>query len=128
VKLLLDTHTFLWIVGDDARLSPAARSAFRNPQNEVLLSIASIWEILVKAALGKLPFPRPAASYLREQIRHTRVEVLPIMLAHVLRLERLPMRHRDPFDRILVAQALEERIPLVSRDRTLSAYGVEILW
>ena len=128
MRLLLDTHTFLWIVGDDARLSPAARSAFRSPQNEVLLSLASIWEILVKATLGKLPFPRPAAPYLRQQIRHTQVEVLPIMLAHVLRLESLPMRHRDPFDRILVAQALEERIPLVSRDRALAAYEVKVLW
>jgi PIN domain nuclease of toxin-antitoxin system len=93
-----------------------------------LLSVASIWEIVVKAARGKLPFPQPAARYLREQIRQTRVEVLPIILSHVFRLESLPMRHRDPFDRILVAQALEERIPLVSRDRILRAYGVELLW
>jgi len=128
VKLLLDTHAFLWILGDDARLSQAARNAFSSPQNEVLLSVASIWEIVVKAASGKLAFPQPAAPYLREQIRQTRLEVLPIVLSHVLRLESLPMRHRDPFDRILVAQALEERIPLVSRDRTLRTYGVEILW
>lgn len=128
MKLLLDTHAFLWIVADDARLSQAARNAFSGPQNEVWLSVASIWEIVVKAARGKLPFPQPAAPYLREQIRQTRVEVLPISLSHVFRLESLPMRHRDPFDRILVAQALEERIPLVSRDRTLSGYGVEILW
>ncbi len=128
MKLLLDTHTFLWIVGDDARLSPVARNAFRSSQNEVLLSVASIWEIVVKATRGKLPFPKPAAPYLREQIRQTRVEVLPIMLSHVFRLESLPMRHRDPFDRILVAQALGERIPLLSRDRMLGGYGVEILW
>jgi len=94
----------------------------------VLLSVASIWEIVVKAASGKLAFPQPAAPYLREQIRQTRLEVLPIVLSHVLRLESLPMRHRDSFDRILVARALEERIPLVSRDRTLRTYGVEILW
>jgi PIN domain nuclease of toxin-antitoxin system len=94
----------------------------------VLLSVASVWEIVVKATGCKLPFPEPVAPYIREQIRQTRVEVLPIVLSHVLRLESLPMRHRDPFDRILVAQALEERIPLVSRDRTLGGYGVEILW
>ena len=128
MKLLLDTHAFLWIVGDDARLSQAARNAFRSPQNEVWLSVASIWEIVVKAARGKLAFPQPAAHYLREQIRQTRVDVLPISLSHVLKLESLPMRHRDPFDRILVAQALEEGIPLLTRDRMLGAYGVEILW
>ncbi len=128
MKLLLDTHAFLWILSDDARLSQAARNAFRSPQNEVLLSVASIWEIVVKATRGKLPFPQPAAPYLHEQIRQTRVAVLPIILSHVLRLESLPMRHRDPFDRILVAQALEEQIPLVSRDRTLDGYGIEILW
>ena len=93
----------------------------------MLLSVASIWEIVVKAACGRLSFPQPAAPYLREQVRQTRVEVLPIVLSHVLRLESLPMRHRDPFDRILLAQALEEGIPLVSRDRALDAYGVEML-
>lgn len=115
-------------MGDDARLSAAARNAFRSPQNDVLLSVASIWEIVVKASAGKLTFPQPTAPYLREQIRQLGVEVLPILLSHVLRLERLPMRHRDPFDRILVAQALEEGIALVSRDRALGAYGAEILW
>jgi PIN domain nuclease of toxin-antitoxin system len=94
----------------------------------VWISVASIWEIVVKAARGKLQFPQPAAPYLREQIRQTRVDVPPIGLSHVFKLESLPMRHRDPFDRILVAQALEERIPLVSRDRMLGAYGVKILW
>jgi PIN domain nuclease of toxin-antitoxin system len=94
----------------------------------VLLSVASIWEIVVKATRGKLPFPQPAAPYLREQTRQTRIEVLPILVSHVFRLESLPMRHRDPFDRILVAQALEERIPLVTRDRILDAYGVKTLW
>ena len=128
MKLLLDTHAFLWIVSDDARLSQAARNAFSSPQNEVLLSVASIWEIVVKATRGKLPFPQPAAPYLREQTRQTRIEVLPILVSHVFRLESLPMRHRDPFDRILVAQALEERIPLVTRDRILDAYGVKTLW
>jgi len=126
VKLLLDTHAFLWILSDDARLSQAARNAFRNPQNDVLLSVASVWEIVVKASRGKLTFPHPAVPYLREQIRQTRVAVLPIILSHVLSLESLPMRPRDPFDRILVAQALDEGIPLVSR--TLGGYGIEILW
>ena len=128
MNILLDTQVFLWLLSDDFQLSDPARRVFANPDNGVLLSVASVWEIVVKAQRGKLPFPQPAASYIRQQIRKTCVEVLPISLAHVLRVEKLPSHHRDPFDRILLAQAVEERIPIMSTDRAFQAYPVEIVW
>lgn len=128
MRVLLDTQAFLWLLGDDSLLSDRARSVFANPDNEVLLSVASVWEIVVKAQRGKLQFPQPAGPYIRQQIRKTSVDVLPISLAHVLQVEKLPTHHRDPFDRILLAQAVEERIPIMSTDRAFEAYPVEILW
>jgi len=128
MKVLLDTQAFLWLLSGDSQLSDPARKIFSNPDNEILLSVASVWEIVVKAQRGKLSFPQPAAPYIRQQIRKTCIEVLPISLAHVLRVEKLPTHHRDPFDRILLAQAVEERIPIMSTDRAFQAYPVEIVW
>lgn len=128
MKVLLDTHAFLWIIGDDPRLSPAARDIFLRPENEIALSVASVWEILVKTANGKFALPQPAGPFLRAEVRKNSVTVLPILLRHVLRIEQLPSHHRDPFDRIIVAQAIEEEIPLVSADSKFSAYPVELLW
>jgi PIN domain nuclease of toxin-antitoxin system len=128
LKILLDTHAFLWIIGDDPRLSSAARDIFLRPENEVALSVASVWEILVKTASGKFQLPQPAGPFLRAELRKNSVTVLPILLQHVLRVEQLPLHHRNPFDRIIVAQAIEEKIPLVSADAKFSAYPVELLW
>jgi PIN domain nuclease of toxin-antitoxin system len=128
LKVLLDTHAFLWIIGNDPRLSRSARDIFVCPENEVALSVASIWEILLKAATGKFTFPRPAGPFLRAELRKTSVTVLPILLQHVLRVEQLPLHHRDPFDRIILAQAVEEQIPLVSADSKLRLYPVQVLW
>ena len=128
MKILFDTHVFLWALNDDPRLSQRVRNLFVDSDNIVLLSAASIWEIVAKAQAGKLPFPQPAARYLRSQLQKTSVEVLPILLAHVLRVEGLPDHHKDPFDRILLAQALEEKIPIASADKVLRRYPVEVIW
>ena len=128
MKILLDTHTFLWAITDDRRLSAPARKAFSAANSEVLLSVASIWEILVKSETGRLPFPRPIGTYLRAQLSKTAITVLPILLSHVLELEQLPSHHRDPFDRIILAQAIAERLPVVSADTKFRSYPVEILW
>ena len=128
MKVLLDTHAFLWAITEDSRLSQTARRVFTSAENEILISVASIWEILVKAEAGKLPFPRPSGSYLRTQLKKTSVRVLPILLPHVLRIEDLPIHHRDPFDRIILAQAIEERLPLMSADEKFRLYPVELLW
>jgi len=126
LKVLFDTHTFLWAITDDQRLSSTAKGSFIS--SEVFLSVASVWEILVKAELGKLPLPHPAASYLRTQLRKSSIAVLPILLSHVLRLEGLPLHHRDPFDRIILAQAIEENIPIVGINAKFRQYPVEVLW
>jgi PIN domain nuclease of toxin-antitoxin system len=128
LRVLFDTHGFLWAVSDDSHLSSTARRIFTDPANEILLSVASIWEILVKAEAGRLPLPRPSASYIQSQLLKTSTEVLPILLRHVLQIANLPPHHRDPFDRIILAQAVEEKIPVVSADTKFRAYPVEVLW
>jgi PIN domain nuclease of toxin-antitoxin system len=130
VRLLLDTHAFLWWITDDPRLSEEARRRIADPQDEVLLSAVSAWELAIKAGLGRLALPTGAdlEDVVRRQVEVNRLEVLPVQLSHALRVGRLPPHHRDPFDRLLVAQALVEGVPLVSADPALAPYPVEILW
>jgi PIN domain nuclease of toxin-antitoxin system len=126
--VLLDTHAFLWAATADPRLSPQARSVLQDKRNNFVLSVASVWEILVKAGTGKLKLPSPAAKYIQTQLKQAPITVLPISLRHVLRIESLPPHHRDPFDRLLAAQALEEGIPILTADQALRAYPLEIVW
>ncbi len=128
MRVLLDTHAFLWALTDNRRLSRKARDLFAASTNEVLLSVESIWEILFKAQSGRLPFPHPAGPFLKSELRRTSIELLPILISHVLRLESLPEHHRDPFDRILLAQAIEEDIAIVSADSRFRLYPVQVLW
>jgi PIN domain nuclease of toxin-antitoxin system len=128
VKALLDTHAFLWWIDDDHRLSPTARSWIENGQNEVLFSVVSAWEIVVKHALGRLGLDGTISELIPDQIERNAFQVLPLHLRHALRLSSLPDLHRDPFDRMLVAQAQEERIPILSGDRELSRYPAQVVW
>lgn len=128
MRVLLDTHTFLWAIMADPRLSPAAQRIFLGGGNTLLLSAASLWEIALKVRIGKLPLPQPADRYLRQQLSRNAIEVLPVGASHVLHLFGLPDIHRDPFDRLLVAQCQVEGLPLVSGDAQLRHYAVEILW
>jgi PIN domain nuclease of toxin-antitoxin system len=127
MKALLDTHTFLWAISDDPRLSRRAQQVFTGA-NHLWLSVASIWEILIKTGAGKLPLPLPAAPYLIRELRKNRIEVLPIALDHILRIEKLAIHHRDPFDRLLIAQSIEEKLPLMSADPIFQRYPVDIIW
>ena len=127
MKALLDTHTLLWAISDDPRLSRRAQQIFTAP-NDLFLSVASIWEILIKAKTGKLPLPDPAGPYLVKKLRENRIEVLPIKLDHVLKIENLTVHHRDPFDRILIAQSIEEKCPLVTADPIFERYPVNVIW
>jgi PIN domain nuclease of toxin-antitoxin system len=127
MKALLDTHTFLWAISDDPRLSRRAQKTFTGP-NDLWLSVASIWEILIKAQTGKLPLPGPAGPYLVRKLGENRIEVLPIKLDHVLAIEKLAEHHRDPFDRILVAQSIEEDLPLITADPIFELYPVDVIW
>lgn len=123
-QLLVDTHALLWWLTDDAGLSDAAREALADPANDVLVSTASVWEIAIKRALGKLSAPDDLPDHIEAQ----GFGWLPVGPEHAWRMRDLPRHHRDPFDRLLVAQALAERMPIVSADARLRAYGVETRW
>lgn len=127
MRALLDTHTFLWAIAEEERLSPHARQIY-TAKNDLWLSVASVWEILIKVRAGKLPFPRNAGPYIVRQLAENHIDVLPIKLDHVFRIENLPMHHRDPFDRILIAQSLEEKLPLVTADPLFDRYPVKVIW
>ena len=127
MRILLDTHIFLWAITGDSRLSPAQRDLFLNEASDLFLSAASMWEILIKTGLGQLPMPTPSTDYIVRQMEKNRIALLPIRVAHLAELENLPPLHRDPFDRILVAQARAEKMPLLSADAAIRQYPVEIL-
>lgn len=122
-SLLLDTHVLLWALADPGRLAPEARAEIESPDSNVFVSAASGWEIAIKRALGKLEAPND----LEDQLRQKRFTELPVHLRHVAALERLPALHRDPFDRILVAQSVCDDIILVSHDQHVLAYPVKAL-
>jgi PIN domain nuclease of toxin-antitoxin system len=128
MRLLLDTCTFLWIVGGAKELSSRARSAFADPANEVFLSAASAWEIAVKHRLGKLPLPADPAEFVPAQRAAHGIEPLAVEEESALHIAKLPDLHRDPFDRMLVAQALVGGLVLVTPDDTIRRYPVRILW
>lgn len=128
MKVLLDTHAFLWWVDDDERLSGAARRAIGSPRNDVLVSSVTAWEIATKAAAGRLTISQSAKRFIPTQLAANGFEVLPLQLSHALAGGDLPPVHRDPFDRLLVAQALVEKVPLVTGDRVLAGYPIRIIW
>lgn len=127
MRTLLDTHAFLWGIAGDRRMSQHAREIFIGPSN-LSMSIASIWEILIKVQVGKLNLPLPAGPYIIRKLSENRIEILPIRLDHLLAFERLPKHHRDPFDRMLIAQAVEEGLPIVTADSHFSRYPVKVIW
>ena len=127
MKAILDTHAFLWALAGDARMSRDARDIFAGP-TDLSLSIASIWEILIKVQSGKLKFPRPAGPYVLSKLAENRIESLSISIDHLLALERLPMHHRDPFDRMLIAQSMEESWPIITADPMFKQYPIRVIW
>jgi PIN domain nuclease of toxin-antitoxin system len=128
MKLLLDTATFLWLTIDSPQLSVQARDLFSDPANDVHLSVVSAWEIAVKHALGKLALPEKPESFIPRQRGAHSISSLPLTEPAVLKLPTLPLLHRDPFDRILVAQALAHDMTLLTPDATIRAYPVKSAW
>lgn len=128
MKLLLDTHAFLWMISDDPALSAAAREAIRAADNEVWLSAASGWEIAIKFGLGKLQLPEEPDRFLPRVRQRSGVELLPIGEAEVCQIHRLPAIHRDPFDRLLVAQANCHGMVIVTDDPVICRYPVQTMW
>ena len=128
MQLLLDTHTFLWFTSASPQLSATALVYIEDPANEIFLSIASPWETGIKVSTGKLTLGRSVDSFFEQRMGFSGISLLPITLAHIDRVSTLPFHHRDPFDRMLVAQSLTENIPLVSADTALDAYGIVRFW
>ena len=128
MKLLLDTHAFLWWIRDDESLGGKARKAIANEHNQCFLSIASCWEMAIKKSLGKLEVPEPVEGFVAEQLAANHFTLLAIDLRHVSRVSRLVFHHRDPFDRLLVAQAAEEGLVIASADPIFGKYGIERIW
>jgi PIN domain nuclease of toxin-antitoxin system len=128
MKFIADTHAFIWFVTDSPQLSGEAKKAFEASENERVLSVASIWEIAIKASLGRLSFDKPLEQFLPEQFALNHVRLLDISTAHALRVANLPFHHRDPFDRMIIAQSLTENLPVLSKDDAFDAYGIKRIW
>ena len=127
MRLLLDTHIFLWFIAGAGELSRACRDAIRDPQNDVYLSVVSLWEAIIKFQLGKLPLPEPPQDWLPRGRELHGIMSLPVDEASVAHLAGLPLLHRDPFDRLLICQALEHHLTLVTVDEKFSAYPVPVM-
>jgi len=128
MKVLLDTCAFLWLVTDDPQASELAKEIFLNNDNELFLSAVTGFEIAVKYSLGKLHLTEPPKEFIANRIQTNALIELPISMIHALALQNMPLHHKDPFDRLLVAQAMANQIPLLSADQQLSAYDIERLW
>jgi PIN domain nuclease of toxin-antitoxin system len=125
MKLLLDTHLLIWWSSSPERLSTNVYNLITDPSNTFIFSIASVWEIQIKYQLGKLNLISPLPSLIETQQRVNKLRILPIELAHIYALDGLPNHHRDPFDRIVIAQAIVEKMPLLSADTVFDAYPIQ---
>ena len=128
MDLLLDSHTMLWFFWDDPKLSTSAKTLIEDPDNRKLVSIATCWEIAIKTGLGKLTLGEPSRSFLNREIPRNNFELLSISLGHATSVEGLAQHHKDPFDRLIIAQAIAEGIPIISSDSAFDAYPVRRLW
>lgn len=128
MRFLLDTHCFLWGLAAPERLHHEGAALITDEENTVVFSVVSALEIAIKVSLGKLTLPEPAETFVVSQIEDLAMSVLPVYVPHALRVAALPQLHRDPFDRLLVAQSQVEGLPLMTGDAALAAYDVEVIW
>ena len=128
MNLLFDTHSFLWWNDSPQMLPPRVLSACQDTHNQLFLSVVSAWEIQIKQQIGKLKKQSPLSKVIERQVQVNRLRILPVRLEHILAIEHLPLLHRDPFDRLLVAQAITEKQALLSRDGFIQQYNVTTLW
>lgn len=128
MKLLLDTHTFIWWASEPGNLSKKSLAALENEKNDIILSVVSVWEMQIKIQLGKLKLNHPLGDLILKQQNSNDIQILPVSLEHVLALENLPAFHRDPFDRLLIIQAIQEKFLLVSKDKIFQQYPVKLFW
>ena len=128
MQLLLDTHSFLWFAGGNDRLSRKAREAIEDMSNAAYLSMASLWEMAIKINIGKLELPKPLGVLVSEQMRENEFKMLRAEIEHFEIYTSLPLHHRDPFDRMMIAQAQVEGLSVVSKDEALADYDINLLW
>jgi len=128
MKIILDTHTFLWFVAGNPKLSSQAQKLIETPDNQRLLSIASAWEIAIKLSLGKLKLAGRFEDLIPHQLQFNDITLLPITPEHLATVAELPFHHRDPFDRLIIAQAVTEKIPVITTDQAFASYKIEKLW
>ena len=128
MKALIDTHVFLWWNMNDPQLSDVARAFIADGSNELFFSAASAWEIAIKTSIGRLTLPETAEKYISSRLTLQHIQALPIQVSHAVRVAALENLHKDPFDRLLIAQSQLEKIPLLTADPKLAPYDVEIIW
>lgn len=129
MRLLLDTHTFLWFIGGDANLSAHARQLIENAENERLVSIASLWEMSIKASIGRLRLNTTFPNMVKDHVKGNAMDLLPIRPEHLEVVRSLPFHHKDPFDRLIIAQSRLENLPILSRDHMFDDYeGIQRIW
>lgn len=126
-SILIDTQCWLWAMEDPSRFRPETRKLIEDQTNEIFFSAASSWEILIKTSLGKLALPEDSAQYISSRIREENFTELAIEVSHTLALSKLPMHHKDPFDRILIAQSISENIPILTSDKIFKKYPVQLI-
>ncbi|MDM8557424.1 type II toxin-antitoxin system VapC family toxin [Candidatus Parabeggiatoa sp. HSG14] len=128
MRVLLDTHAFLWFINGDKNLSQRSRLLIQEADNEVLISIVTLWEITIKTSLKKLDLSQPFNVLIPRELADNEFTQLPVTIDHLIQLSNLPFHHRDPFDRLLIAQSLFEQVPLISKDSEFDNYGLERIW
>jgi len=128
MRVLVDTHTFLWALLKDHRLSARAKQILISGEHELVFSLVSLWEIAVKMKIGKLNTVGSSVTYIRDEMAEYGMELLPIRYEHILELERLPLHHSEPFDRLLIAQAVAESLPILTHDEKFPLYPVKLIW
>lgn len=128
MRALLDTHVFLWWITNNPQLPQDVRSIIADGDNELFFSAASCWEIAIKAHLGKIILPQKPDIFISDQLATNSIQTLPIQASHALHVFNLPYRHRDPFDRMIVAQAQMEKLPIITSDALIAKYKVRVIW
>ncbi len=128
MRALLDTSSFLWFIAGSDRLSGEAREVMENFDNELVLSVASLWEIAIKVSIGKLELLRQFDRFIPEKLEENEIGILHVELSHLSEMMKLPFHHRDPFDRLIIAQSVSENLPVIASDRIFREYPVDIIW
>lgn len=128
MKILLDTHAFLWLMTKDQRLSSTAQKEFLNTQNEIYLSMASVWEMAIKSSIGKLKLPLKVSEYVISRTQQHGIYLEEIKMEHLAKIEKFPFHHRDPFDRLIIAQSIVAKFTVLTSDPKFSAYAIRTIW